>query len=114
MMNIPLISASSFYVPRVSHNRSLPTTQGTPPRIAGTSGPDSCEAFALVSGACETFCVPFKIGVSVSPSPMELLQSSLIGLQSHMLWGCLLPMLGPQAGEPDIKLRTLTSVGELL
>ena len=32
MMNIPIISASSFYVPRVSHNRSLPTTQGTPPK----------------------------------------------------------------------------------
>ena len=36
------------------------------------------------------------------------------GLQSQMLWGLLLPMPGPQAGEPNVELRTLTPVGEPL
>ena len=35
-------------------------------------------------------------------------------LQSQMLWGLLLPMPGPQAGEPNGGLRTLTPVWEPL
>ena len=51
---------------------------------------------------------------SVSPSPVELLQSRSAGLQSQMLWGFLLPMPDPQAWETDVGLRTLTPVGEPL
>ena len=57
-----------------------------------------------------------KSGVSVSFSPVELLQSGPVGpvgLQSQILW-LLLLMLDPQAGEPIIGLRTLTPVGEPL
>ena len=41
----------------------------------------------------------------VSPSLVELLHSSTIGFQSQVLWGLLLPMSDPQAGEPDMKLK---------
>ena len=58
--------------------------------------------------------MPSKSGVSVFLSPVELLQSSPTGLESHMLWGLLLLMPDPEAGEPDVGLRALTAVGELL
>ena len=70
--------------------------------------------FPLGPSAHESFCVPSKIGVSVSHSPVEFLRSSPAGLQSQVLCGRLLPMPDPQAGEPLVGLRTLTPVGELL
>ena len=93
-----------------------PASPGHPPRLAGRSGLGSCEvtAFALGPGTCKTLCASSKNGVSASPSPVELLQSSPAGLQSQMLWGLLPLMPDPQAGEPDMGLRTLTPVGELL
>ena len=45
---------------------------------------------------------------------MGLLQLSLNGLQSQMLWGLIFPVLDPRAGEPDVALNTLTPVGETL
>ena len=48
--------------------------------------------FALGSSACETLCVPSKIGVSVYPSPVELLYSSPAVLQSQKLWRPLPPV----------------------
>ena len=74
-----------------------------------------CVAFNL--SALETLhalCVPSKSGVSVSPRPVELLQSSPAGLQSQMLWALLLPLPGPEAGETNVGLRILTPVGDLL
>ena len=88
----------------------LPSTfTGDPLRPAGRSGPGSYEvtAFALGPGAHETLCAPSQSGVSVSPSPVELLHSSAAGLQSQMLWGLLLLMPNPQAEEPEEGLRTL-------
>ena len=86
------------------------------PRPAGRSAPGSYEvtAFSLGPSVHETLCAPSKSGVFVFPSPMEFLPSSPAGLQSQMLWGLLLPMSDPQAGEPDMGLRTLTPVGEPL
>ena len=77
---------------------------GGPPRPSGRSGPGSYEvtAFSLGPSVHETLCVSSKRGVSLSPSPVEFLQSSPTGLQSWMLWGLLLPMPDPQAGEPDV------------
>ena len=49
----------------------------------------------------------------VSPSPVELLYLSPMGLQSQQLWGFLLLMPDLQVGEPD-SLGTLTFVGETL
>ena len=61
-----------------------------------------------------TLCVPFKSGVSVSPSPMELLYTNPTGLNCQMLWEFLLLMPGPQEQGPHMGLRTLTPVGEPL
>ena len=91
-----------------------PASPGGPPRPAGRSCPGSYEVttFALGPGAHETLCVPSKSGVSLSPCPVELLQSSPAGLQSQMLWGLLCPLAEPPAEEPVAGLRTLTPVGE--
>ena len=51
----------------------------------------------------ETFYVPSKSIFSVSPSPVEL-----------NVLGETLPSVSPSAGEPDVRLRTLTPVGETL
>ena len=61
-----------------------------------------------------TLCVPSKSGVSVSPSPVKVLQSNPTSLQSLILWEFLLPLPDPQVGKPDVGLRTFTSVGGLL
>ena len=55
-------------------------------------------AFALGHSVHEILCVPFKSAVSISPSHVELLQSSPAGLQSHMFCGLLFPVLDPQDG----------------
>ena len=93
-----------------------PTSAGNPPTPAGRSGSVSYGVTApspwvLVS---TLFCVPSKSGVSVSPSPVEVLQSNPTGFQSLILWGFLLPLLDPQVRKPDVGLRTLTLVGGLL
>ena len=64
--------------------------------------------------AMESLLLPSKHGVSVSPSPEGLLQSSPTALQSQMLWGLFLPMPDSQAGEPGTGLRALTHMGEFL
>ena len=66
------------------------------------------------SHAHTTLCVPSKSGVSVSPSPVEVLQSNLTSLQCLILWEFLLPLLDPQVVKPDVGLRTFTPVGGLL
>ena len=68
-----------------------PVSPGGPPKPAGRSGLGSYHstAFALGPSAHENLCAPFKSEVSISPSPVELLQSSPGGLQSQMLWGLL-------------------------
>ena len=61
-----------------------------------------------------TLCVPCKSGVSVSPSPVEVLQSNPTSLQSLILLEFLFLLLDPQVGKPDVGLRTFTPVGGLL
>ena len=70
--------------------------------------------FHLDHGAHKILFVPSKNGDSVSPSPVEVLQSNPTGLQSQISWGLLIPLLDPQAWKPDRELRTITTVGELL
>ena len=70
--------------------------------------------FPLGHGAHKILFVPSKNGDSVSPSPVEVLQSNPTGLQSQISWGLLIPLLDPQAWKPDRELRTITTVGELL
>ena len=61
-----------------------------------------------------TLCVPSKTGVSVSPSPVEVLQSNLTSLQSLIFLEFLLLLLDPQVGKPELGLRTFPPVGGLL
>ena len=68
----------------------------------------------LGTDAHTTLCVPSKNGVSVSPSPAEVLQSNPTSLQSLILQEFLLPLPDPQVGKPDVGLRTFTPVGGLL
>ena len=92
------------------------TSTGDPPRLAGRSGPGFYQitAFALGPGMSEILCVLFKSKVSISPNPVELLQSSPAGFQSQMLWGLLSLVLDPWTGVPNVGLRALTPVGEPL
>ena len=69
---------------------------------------------SLGPGADKTLCVPSKNGISVSPSPVEVLQSNPTGLQIQIPLGFLVPLPDPQAGKPDVGLRTFTTVRELL
>ena len=52
--------------------------------------------FAQGPSACESLCGPFKNGVSISPSPVELLHTSPTGLQCQMLQGLFLPVPDPR------------------
>ena len=93
-----------------------PTSAGDPPILAGRS---ACLLWGhcflpLGPGVHGTLCAPSKIGVSVSPSPVEFLQSNPAGFQSQILWGLLLLLSDSQAGKPDVGLRTFTPVGEHL
>ena len=76
----------------------------------------SCQitAFALGPGVHEILCVTFKSEVSITPSPVGLLQLSPTDLQSRMLWGLVFTVLDPWAGGPDMGLRILIPVGEPL
>ena len=71
-------------------------------------------SFPLGPDAHTTLCVPSKSGVSVSPSPVEVLQSNNASLHNLILWEFLLPLPDPQVGKPDVGLRTFTPVGGLL
>ena len=93
-----------------------PTSPGDLLRPAGMSAPGSygVTTFVLRPGVCGTLHVPSKGGVFVSPSPEDFLYWRSTGLQSQMLWGFLLLMPDPQTGDPYIRFRILTPMGEFL
>ena len=51
--------------------------------------------------------------VSVSPSPLGVEKLNPSVLQSQIPWGFPVPFLEPQAGKPDVGLRTSPTVGGL-
>ena len=59
-------------------------------------------------------CEPSKSGVSVSPSPVELLHSSLLVFKAKSSGGFHLLMPDPQPQEPKMGLRTFTLARESL
>ena len=69
--------------------------------------------FCLHPNMHGTFCAPSKSWVYFSHL-VGLLHSSPADLQSWMLWELFLSMPDLQTGHPDMGLRTLTSMGELL
>ena len=97
--------------------QSPPLFPGDLPRTAGRSDPDSYGDAALPWDPVhvkESLSVPFKSGVSVSPSPVELLCTSPAGPQCQMLPGLLLPRPDSPGVGTRRGLRTLTPVGEPL
>ena len=71
---LPRTSAASVLVLTVRQSHPLPL-QETPPTLAGGSGSVFMGSLLLPLGpdARTTLCVPSKSGVSVSPSPVEVL-----------------------------------------
>ena len=70
--------------------------------------------FALGPSAHEHLCVPFKKGVSILPSPMQLLLTRPTAFQCQIIWGPILWIPDPQAWGLDVGLRTFTHIGESL
>ena len=98
-------------VPLLTH-----TSIGGPPILAGNFAPVSCEVKA--SFLWDLVHTRFRLCPpslkSVSCSPMEVLWSNSAVLQGQIPWGFPVPLLGPQAGKPDMGIWTFTTVGELL
>ena len=65
----------------------------------------------LFPGAHKILCVPHETGVSISPSPVEVLWSNCAGLQIQIPWGFLVPLLDGQIRKPNMGLKTFTIVG---
>ena len=114
LMNIPKSFASNALPPQQTTftpcfpRRSTKNCSWVQPRFLWSL------CFALGPSACESLCVPFKNGVSISPSPVELLHTSPAGLQCQMPQGLFLPVPDPHTWEFDVGLRALTPVGESL
>ena len=98
-------------VPLLTH-----TSIGGPPILAGNFAPVSCEVKA--SFLWDLVHTRFRLCPpslkSVSCSPMEVLWSNSAVLQGQIPWRFPVPLLGPQAGKPDMGIWTFTTVGELL
>ena len=63
-----------------------PDSAGDPPTLAGlVQSPLGSLLLPLGPDAHTTLCVPSKSGVSVSPSPVKVLQSNPTSLQSLIL-----------------------------
>ena len=71
-------------------------------------------SFPLNLVVCRVLFASFTTGVSVSPSPVEVLESNPADFQGQIPWGFPVPLLGPQAGKPDVGFQTFTTAGELL
>ena len=108
-MNIPLYLCHQCPCSH-SEPQLLPASPGDPPRPAVRSGLGSCEftALPLCRGVHETFCVPSKSGVSVSPSPVEFLWSSPMAFTAKCSGGsssqCQAPRLGSLTWDAELLL----------
>ena len=84
LMKIP--ESFAFNVLPSQQATFTPVLPGCPPRTAARFDPDSNGDFALPWDPVHVkVCVPFKNGVSISPSSVELLHTSPTGLQCQML-----------------------------
>ena len=112
---VPRTSAASVLVLMVRHSHPLPLQETIQHQQVGlVQSPMGSLLLPLGPQAHTTLCVPSKSGVSVSPSPVEVLQSNPASLQSLILQEFLLPLPDPQVWKPDVRLRTFTAVGGLL
>ena len=83
---LPRTSAASVLVPTVKQSHP-PPLQVTPQhqQVGLVQSPPESLLLPLGPDAHSTLCVPSKSGVSVSPSPVEVLQSIPTRLQSLIL-----------------------------
>ena len=95
-----------------------PRPTGDPPTLAGRSSSVSCgdtaPGLSLGLGTLKVLLALSNNGVSVSPRPMEVLQSNSTQILGQIPWDFLFPLPDPQAEKPDVGLWTFTTVGELL
>ena len=109
------MAAASVSVPKVSHSSLHPFQETLQNQQVGlTQAPIKLLAFALGPGACGISCAHLRTGVSVSPSPVELLHSSLLVFKAKSSGGFHLLMPDPQPQEPKMGLRTFTLARESL
>lgn len=96
--------------------RPPPVSPEDTPKISSGFDPGyyPVTAFALGPDALEILCALFKSEVSISPNPVELLQSSSTGFQGQLFWALFLLVPDPHAGGLDVGLSILTLVGECL
>ena len=79
-------TAASVLVLTVSHSHPLPLQETLQHQQVGlVQSPMGSLLLPLGPDAHTTLCVPSKSGVSVSPSPVEVLQSNPASLQSLIL-----------------------------
>lgn len=65
-------------------------------------------AFVLVSRVTKSACEPFKRSISVSYSPLGLLDVSPVGVQSQMFWGFISLLQFPRIGVLDVGYEPLS------
>ena len=89
------------------------TSTGDPPTLAGRSGSVSCGGHCSFPRVllCIRFCLCPPRVESVSPSPVEVLQSNPVGLQSLLPWGFPVPLPEPRAGKPDVGAQNFHNSG---
>ena len=95
-----------------SKPQSPPASAGDPPTLAGRSGSVSCGVTAPSPGSrCIHYfvCALQEWGLCFPQSCRNP-----ASLQSLILWEFPLSFSDPQAGKPDVGLRTFTPVGGLL
>ena len=90
-----------------------PALLGGSSRSASETDPGSFQTTASALGlrAREILHAPFKSRVSVSYSPVALLNISPAGFQSQVFWGLIFLLQDHWAGEPDVGLGSLAPWG---
>ena len=82
----PRTSAASVPIPTASHSHPLPPQETLQHQQVGLAqSPLGSLLLPLGPDVHTTLCVPSKSGVSVSPCPVEVLQSNPTSLQSLIL-----------------------------
>ena len=118
LLNIP--ESFAFNVLPSQQATSTPVFPGCPPRTSDRSDPDSYGDLALPWNSVHVkVCVRLlRMGVSISPSPMELLRTSPTGLQCQMLQGLFLlvpdPHVGVWCGDQNSHSYRWVSVNQLV
>ena len=96
-----------------THALTCDSTRAFPTLVSLIQSPVGLRFLSPGSWCFVLFLPPSKCGVSVSPSPVELLQSNPTGLQSQIPWEFLVPLLDPQAGKPDVRAQNLHNCGRI-